>query len=108
MKPNVKTYLGFAKKKNSLLIGYESVFRARQKVYLVLIQQDLAENAKKKVTEYCETKKIPLFTADEPLEATVYIPNCKAIGITDKSLSEVIIKNLTDESGAEVKLDLHI
>ena len=55
MKNNVKTYLGFAVKKGSVIYGLDAMERQNKAPYAVLLCPTAAQNTAKKTAEYCKT-----------------------------------------------------
>ncbi len=62
MREKIYSYLGFAKKSRNLLAGYNTCIMAasKNKVKLLILTGDLAENTVKKITSLSVKKRIPL------------------------------------------------
>ncbi len=102
MKNNVKTYLGFAVKKGSVIYGLDAMERQNKAPYAVLLCPTAAQNTAKKTAEYCKARHVRLLRCDEPLAPVVYKTNCKVLAVTDQGLAQAILKNTDDITEAEV------
>ena len=91
----VKTFVGFAVRANKVVWGTDNVLAYKKKLRLVLISADLAENARAKLSAYCEAKPARLIVVrDVSLAELTHRDGVKAIGVTDKNLSDAIISEL--------------
>ena len=91
----VKSFVGFAVRANKVVWGTDNVLAYKKKLRLVLVSADLAVNALEKLTAYCEAKPSALrILADVTVAELVHREGVKAIGITDKNLSDAIIAEL--------------
>lgn len=94
MREKIHSYLGFAKKSRALLCGTNSTTDGirRNKVKLLLIASDIAENSKEKIIREAERKSISYEiygTVDKLSEMTG--ESARGIyGVTDTSLAEAI------------------
>ena len=85
----IKTYIGFAIKSNKILLGTDNIL-ASNKPKLVLISDELSENAEKKLSKNNKCFKLK----KQEFETAVTINGVKAIAVVDVSLAETIKKLL--------------
>jgi hypothetical protein len=88
----IKSYIGFAVKKGSVVYGLDSLELYRKKVHIVLYSPLLAENSLKKLKAEVVRFKCECHLFDT-LSDTLR-KNCKVLGITDKSLADAVKNNL--------------
>ena len=86
----LKTLVGFAMKAGKVVYGTDNIEYSRSK-RLIILCKTLSENSRKKVISQAGKTPILLSTATTVAEIT-YRDGCKAIAITDKQMSEAILK----------------
>ena len=91
MKRNVFSYVGYAIKARKAVFGVENIIRNRRSI-VVLFDDTLSENGKDKLRKCLEKNGAKGFVAD--VEELYPNKNCKAIGITDRSLAMAIINEM--------------
>ena len=89
MNTNLYKYLGFAIRKNSVVIGVDNILNYKKKFYFILISNDLSENSIKKLND----RGIVYYVIEMPHE--LKIKNIKAIALTDENLADAIKNNLS-------------
>ena len=89
----IKSYYGFALKSGNLAIGLDSILKANCKV--IIIAKTLANNSKNKCLSKTNNSKIVELDQEIMMEIT---ENSKilAVGVTDESLANAIINNLSN------------
>lgn len=91
----VKSFVGFAVRADKVVWGTDNVLAYKKKLRLVLVSRDLAENALQKLRAYADAKPARLVVlSDVTVAELVHRDGVKAIGITDKNLSDAIISEL--------------
>ena len=85
----MEKYIGFAIKSNSVIIGIDNILKSNKKIYVVIMDKNLAQNSKYKITNFCEQKEIRVVETDN-LEDIVYKTGVKAIAITNENLANQI------------------
>ena len=88
MNNKIETYIGFAIKKGSAVLGVDAISRYRKKVYLLLATETLSPNSLKVMNEIAQKLACKLLTI--PDYESLKTRNCKAIAICDKQLSNAI------------------
>ena len=83
--------LGLAKRARRMISG-EILFKSFAKggIYLIVMADDIGDNAKKKLMDKCTYYKIPYVFMDKVDMAEV-MSNRKAVGITDKGFATQLI-----------------
>ena len=90
----LKSYLGFALKSKSIIFGIDNIVKAKQ-IKLVLISNKITETGKNKVLNLCEKKNLKYTIIDGMLfDEIIQNSGIKIVAITDKNLSDAIIKEL--------------
>ncbi len=90
--------LGLAKKAGKLISGTDMVCGGIRegKVLVVVTSLDLSENTAKRIGDRCRYYGIPLIVCEaskDVLGAAVGKPFAACVGITDKNLSRLILRN---------------
>ena len=89
----IRTYLGFCLRAGKVLFGVDDIETHRKKIHLLLIDDALAENSKKKVYKANETFQAPLLTVEAGLLGDlVHRPGVKAMAIKDFNLAKAILQ----------------
>ena len=88
-KNKVSSYVGFAVKKGSALLGVDNVIESRRRAQVILFDEKLSERSQNRLSRYATDYGIPLyqFSPEEVLPSK----NCLALGVTDPSLAQAII-----------------
>lgn len=88
----IKTYLGFSIKSRAIVIGQDRLKQTKDNVYLLVYCDTASTNLKDLVKRLGERFKCEVLCLDEKLEDYTSIKGCKALGVTNKSLADNIIK----------------
>ena len=89
VKNKVSSYVGFAVKKGSALLGVDNVIESRKLPRVILFDEKLSERSKNRLRRYATEREIPLFLFSP--EEVLPSRNCLALGVTDESLAQAII-----------------
>ena len=92
MKSKVETYIGFAIKKGSAVLGCDSIKSYKKRMQLLLYTANLSENSLSVLKEVSARTGCPLAQIDD--YEILKMRNCKALAICDKSLANAICENL--------------
>ena len=92
MKSKVETYIGFAIKKGSVVLGCDSIKTYKKRMQLLLYTTSLSDNSLSVLKEVSARTGCPLAQIDD--YDILKMRNCKALAICDKSLSNAILENL--------------
>lgn len=95
MKNKIETLLGFAVKARKIIYGWDNIEK-RRGIHLIICDTNLSENTLKKIIRD-SNEKTPVIISHNSLENIIYKQGVKVIAVTDKQMSEAIIKNMTDE-----------
>ena len=93
----IESLLGFAVKAGKIIYGSDNIEVVKRRYFLVIICNTLAENSRKKVLKAASDKKVPVILSANELQYTVNRRNCKAVAITDRQMSEAMLK-MTNEN----------
>lgn len=92
------TYLGFAKKSGNLFMGSETciINMKKDKVKLLIVAEDCAENSKKKLVKCAENHKVPyrIFGETDVLSHAAGSPGRTSFAITDDNFAKVLMENI--------------
>lgn len=103
MQSKIDSYIGFAVKSGAAVFGLDALERYKKKVYLVIFSSDMSERSKKSALNLSEKfSAAVIIAAAGGVEKAAHKTNCKLIALTDKNLSEAVIKAL--ENDREFKL----
>ena len=92
MKSKVETYIGFAIKKGSVVLGCDGIKNYRKRMQLLLYTESLSDNSLSVLKEVSARTGCTLVQiADYDI---LKMRNCKALAICDKSLANAICENL--------------
>ncbi|HCJ01738.1 MAG TPA: hypothetical protein DIC18_00845 [Clostridiales bacterium] len=93
----IAAYLGFSVKSRKIVYGYESVIATGKRLYLVLCDNELAENSFKKVMRYAEIKQIPV---RKMASLSDYFGGkaIKCVGLAEENLASAVVKELNKQS----------
>lgn len=87
------SYVGFAIKANKIVFGTDSLLGYSKKVHLIIVSNNLSENAMKKIEKLAEIKRCPIIRLEESeFDDTVNKTGCKVVGITSFELASAIQK----------------
>lgn len=92
----IKGIINICRKAGYLIIGGENILNHTQKLYLVLLSNDAGKSLQREMNFVASERKIPIFQT-ENLDKLTSIPNCKAVAIKNKALSDEIIELLKGE-----------
>lgn len=87
------SYLGFAKKSNSLKIGQSQIKRCTQKIYLVLVCPTAGDNLKNLAHNVSKRHNCQVVETKIKLEELSNIPDVKILAVLDENLAKAIEKN---------------
>ena len=87
----IKSYIGFAKKTNSIVYGVDQIREKR--VYVVVYSNSLAESSKQRCVSLKEKGVLVYEVDDEVLFELTQQPNVKAFGIKNEELAKAVINN---------------
>ena len=95
----VKSYLGFAIKAGAVVFGSDNLFVSKKLINLVLICSTQNEKVTNKVIRYCQDNNIKYIKLVDIILGDICTrPNCKVLGIIDKSLSNAIMNEFQMEN----------
>ncbi len=92
MNSKIQTYIGFAIKKGSAVLGCDAIKSSRKRLGVVLYTPSLSDNSLSTLKSVSLRANCPLLQIDE--YEFLQKKNCKAVAICDKSLADAIVKNL--------------
>lgn len=105
MRKKLHSYLGFAKRSGNLLSGYNTCIHAmtKNKVRLLILAEDLAENTLKKITKEAEKQKVAyrMYSKGEVLSQITGSSGRGIFGITDENFAKVIERELEEMKSQE-------
>lgn len=87
----IKSYIGFAIKSRKIKYGVDELLKM-PRTELIILSSDLAENSKKKINSKFEGKTQIIEFKPEVFKFFFGSDSIKVAAITDKNLSEAIIK----------------
>ncbi len=90
----IRSYVGFSVKAGKAKIGIDNILSAKKEPFVVLYDEKLSDNSKKKLLSSC--KKSAVFSA--PMSEILPGKNCLAIGVCEKNLASAIIKEMEENS----------
>lgn len=99
MNSKIETYIGFAIKKGSAVLGCDSIKKCRKKVYLLLATKTLSQNSLDFLQKASEKFRCEVVVTED--YNNLKQKNCKALAICDKSLANAI----QQVANQEVKLE---
>ena len=89
----IKQLISISKKAGAVVIGGDNLLKQKIRISLLLIDKTASKSSLKILEKIiCENK----ISVDD-LQDLTNINNCKLIGITDKGLSEQILKKINEE-----------
>lgn len=104
MQSKIKAYIGFAAKSGSVIFGIDALEHGKGKIYLIIFSSSLSERSQRNARALIKKFSSAAIKAEGgALESAVGKENCKLIAITDKNLSEAIIK-VASENDKEFKM----
>ncbi|MCH5156957.1 MAG: hypothetical protein J1G02_03655 [Clostridiales bacterium] len=92
MNSKVETYIGFAIKKGSVVLGCDSIKSNKKHLHLLLYTPTLSDNSLSVLQNVSQRTGCPIAQIDD--YETLKKKNCKALAICDKSLANAILENL--------------
>lgn len=87
----IKTYIGFAKKSNSIIYGVDSI--REKKVNVVIYSNSLAQSSKQRCVSLEERGVKTFEITDEQMLEIIENVSVKAFGIKNEELAKAIINN---------------
>ena len=88
----IVSYLGFAQKSNSCIMGQTALKKTVKKLYLVLVCNTASENLKDLAKNLAVKHNCEYIISKVDLTELINFENIKIVGITDENLSKAIIK----------------
>ncbi len=93
----IDSYIGFSVRSGQIIFGIDNLLVTRKRVKLILLCNSLTAQSEKKITEFAESKQIPVLKlTHKKLEDVVYKNNCKVVGLTNKNLAQAVINSAQD------------
>lgn len=92
MNNKIQTYIGFAIKKKSAVLGCDAIKACRKRPYVILYTETLSANSLSTLKKASERAGCELLQIDD--YEILQKKNCKAVAICDRSLADAITKNL--------------
>ena len=101
MRSKLASYMGFAKKSGNLVMGFNTcVFSmAKNKVKLLIIAADIAENSGKKIEKEAKKYQVPyrIYGTTDELSQMAGTGGRSIFGITDDNFANVILKEIDND-----------
>jgi len=88
----LESLLGFAVKSGKIVFGFDNLCETRKNVKLVIYSPTTSDKVKQKLVLLCKHKSWVLIETIDNMESLIHRDNCKVVGLTDKSMSEAILK----------------
>jgi ribosomal protein L7Ae-like RNA K-turn-binding protein len=85
-----ETILGFALKARKIVIGSDNILSSRRKQSLILADNGMAQNSKKKLFSFAAKNGIPFLCIDTRLGELLHKPGVLAVSLNDKNMAEEI------------------
>ncbi len=95
-KDKIESLVGFAVKAGKIVYGADGISRAKKNLYLTLVCNSISQKSLKYVLRECKRRKLAVIKTEKPLEDVVYKKNCKVITVSDKQMSEAILKEVNE------------
>lgn len=86
----VKSYIGFAIKMRKATFGVDGIKTCKRKIYIVLYDDSLAANSRKKLCNFCANHNIICNMVEFSLSELTRRANVKAIAVEDEQLAKAI------------------
>jgi ribosomal protein L7Ae-like RNA K-turn-binding protein len=86
----IKSYIGFSLKARKILLGTDAILKKKQ-FELVIIDNELSQNARDKIIKHCEEKKYILVDNLSELSSKA---GCKALALLDAELAKTVINSV--------------
>lgn len=99
MNAKIETYVGFAIKKGSAVLGCDGIKKCRKKIFLLLATKTVSQNSLDFIYRTAEKLNCEVVVIED--YNNLKKKNCKALAICDKSLADAIL-NVANQ---EVKLE---
>ena len=87
------SYIGFAIKSGACIMGQTPIKHTQKQVYLILCCNTASENLKNLALNVAKKHNCQVIITNCELQQLVKKDNIKIVALTDKNLSESIIKN---------------
>ena len=88
----IRTYLGFSIKSRAVVIGQDRLKVSKDKIYLLIYCYTASQNLKDLVIRLAQKFECKALMLDATLEEYTNLTGCKALGLTNSSLADAIIK----------------
>lgn len=92
MNNKIQTYIGFAIKKGSAVLGCDCIRSSKKHMQVILYTPTLSDNSLSVLRGVSERLNCPLMQIEQ--YEILQLKNCKAVAICDKSLAKAIMENL--------------
>ena len=96
-------FLGLTRRSGNLLQGYSKCDEQRNRInfYLVIISNDASNSTRKKFTNHCLSKNIPLIEdfSKEELGNPIGREEIKILAVTDKNMAEKLFTLYIEQKG---------
>ncbi len=90
----IEKYLGFCKKSNTIIYGFDNIKKEKKQIFFVLLCSSANEKLKTQINHICETRKIKLkVLKDVTIDDILHTNNCKVIALTNENLSKAILES---------------
>ncbi len=94
VKTKIEALLGFSVRARKILLGADYILECRKRLKLIFYDPDLSENTRKKLANFAQERKIPIFSSPSPLAELLYKPGVKAAALTDPNMATEIVKEM--------------
>ena len=87
------SYLGFAQKSNSCIMGQTALRRTTKQLKLILVCNSASDNLKNLATNLAKKHNCEIIVSKIELKNLIKFDDIKIIGLTDENLSKAIVEN---------------
>lgn len=89
----IKSYLGFAKKSNEIIYGFDNLNTTKKNIKLILYSDSISEKSLKNLRYLANEKKWKMAKLIKTsLDELLNTSNCKIVGIINENLAKAILK----------------
>lgn len=106
LRDKIESLIGFAVKAGKTVYGADAIESTKTRYYLIFLCNTASDNTKNKVISIAQNKHVKVIVTEKELQYAVNRKNCKVLAITDKQMSEAMLKSLGENYrliSAEVK-----
>ena len=97
MATNLDSYIGFAVRSRKAVFGAEGLLAGRMKVFVVLFDEALGKDGRKKLARFTQSTGVNAFEVPcGYLAALLKRDGVKVIGIAEQHLAQAIVNTFTD------------